>query len=63
MMLEASNAVSASLDLRELLRAISVILRNRIKHDFAGMSLLDEDSGMFRIWPWTIRRSIWKKAI
>jgi formate hydrogenlyase transcriptional activator len=49
MMLEASNAVSASLDLRELLRATSVILRNRINHDFAAMSLYDEDSGKFRI--------------
>lgn len=49
MMLEASNAVSASLDLRDLLRATSVILRNHIHHDFASMSLYDKDSGMFRI--------------
>jgi formate hydrogenlyase transcriptional activator len=49
MMSEASKAVSASLSFQELLRTTSAIVRKHIDHDFAGLSLYDEDSGNFRI--------------
>ncbi len=49
MLLEIGNAVSASLDMRELLRATSIILRSRIHHDIAGISLFEEEVGMFRV--------------
>src|SRR5262245_20409029 len=49
MMLEVSKAVSASLNLCDLLRATSTILRNHINHGFAAISLYDEESQKFRI--------------
>src|SRR5262249_34990915 len=49
MMWEVSDAVSASLDMREILHATSAILRNHIHHDFAGLALYDEDSRKFRL--------------
>ncbi|NOT47977.1 MAG: sigma 54-interacting transcriptional regulator [Acidobacteria bacterium] len=48
-LLEASSSVSAGLNLTELLMAVSIVLRKYIHHDFAGMSLFDEESGMFRL--------------
>lgn len=48
MMLEVSNIVSASLDMRALLSATSAILRDRIHHDFAGLALYDDASQQFR---------------
>lgn len=49
MLLEVSNAVSASLNLHDLLKATSAILRRHINHDFASMALYDEESRMFRL--------------
>lgn len=49
MLLEVSNAFSASLDLRDLLKTASAILRRTLNHDFAAISLYDDESGMFRI--------------
>src|SRR4030095_14508258 len=48
-MLEASKAVSASLSLRDLLKATCSMLRNHIDYGFAGLSLYDEETQKFRI--------------
>jgi formate hydrogenlyase transcriptional activator len=49
MLLEVSNAVSASLNFHDLFKAATVILRRHINHDFASMAIFDEDSRMFRL--------------
>jgi formate hydrogenlyase transcriptional activator len=49
MLLEISNAVSASLGLQDILKAASTILRRHINHDFASMAIFDQDSRMFRL--------------
>ena len=49
MLLKVSNAVSSTLNFRDLLKATSAILRQYIKHDMAGMALYEEDTKMFRI--------------
>lgn len=48
-LLEINNAVVSQLDLRELLRTTSAILRQHIHHDMTGISLYEEASGMFRV--------------
>jgi formate hydrogenlyase transcriptional activator len=48
-LLEINNAVVSQLDLRELLRTTSAILRQHIHHDIAGISLYEETSGRFRV--------------
>ncbi|MBS1811460.1 MAG: sigma 54-interacting transcriptional regulator [Acidobacteria bacterium] len=47
-LLEINNAVVSQLDLRELLRTTSAILRQHIHHDTAGISLYEKASGMLR---------------
>lgn len=49
MLVEVSKAVSASLNLAQLLKDVSIVLRRYINHDFAGMLLHDKESGMFRL--------------
>lgn len=49
MLLEASNAVSSELNLVDIVKAVSVVLRRYINHDYAGMLLFDKESGMFRL--------------
>ncbi len=48
-LLEINHAVVSQLDLRELLRTTSAILRQHIHHDIAGISLYEEARGMFRV--------------
>lgn len=49
MLLDVSNAVSTSLNLSDVLTKASAILREFLNHDFASISLYDEESGSFRI--------------
>ena len=44
MLLEINNAVTSNLDLHELIRATSACLHEYFHHDFAGMSLYDEET-------------------
>jgi formate hydrogenlyase transcriptional activator len=48
-LLEVSNAITTSLDLRELLRVTSECLRRYFKHDVGGMALYDAESGQLRV--------------
>jgi len=50
LLLELTNRVASSLDLRELLRTISASVRQTMDCDMAGVSLLDFASGQFRIY-------------
>ncbi|MBS1852242.1 MAG: sigma 54-interacting transcriptional regulator [Acidobacteria bacterium] len=47
LLLEINNALVSHLDLRELVRAISISLKHVIPHDFVGMSIHDPESGKF----------------
>lgn len=49
MLLNASNALSAVLDLGEVLKVTSGILRQNIPHTFAGFALYDKETNNFRI--------------
>jgi len=49
MLLNASNALSAVLDLGEVLKVASVILRQNVPHDFAGVALYDKEANNLRI--------------
>ncbi|MET0647265.1 MAG: sigma 54-interacting transcriptional regulator [Pyrinomonadaceae bacterium] len=48
-LLQVNNAITTSLDLRELLRATSDCLRRYFKHDLAGMALYDAESDQLRV--------------
>jgi formate hydrogenlyase transcriptional activator len=49
LLLEVNNAVVSNLGLKELLIAVSGWLRDRIKHDFASVTLIDEKTGDLRL--------------
>ena len=49
LLLEVNNAVVSNLSLHDLLVAISSWLRKFIKHEFASVVLVDEESGQLRI--------------
>jgi formate hydrogenlyase transcriptional activator len=49
MLLDVSNVLSAVLDLKDVLRITSGILRQYIQHDFAGVGLYKEETNQFRI--------------
>ena len=49
MLLNASNALSAVLDLGEVLQVASAILRQNVPHDFAGVALYDKEANNLRI--------------
>lgn len=49
LLLEVNNAVARNLDLRELLQAISAVLRDCLPHDFTGLAIYDDRSGQLRI--------------
>lgn len=49
MLLDASNALSAVLDLRDVLKITSSILRRNIRHKYAGIGLYDPELDRFRI--------------
>ena len=49
MLLDVSNAVSANLELPDLLRAISASLRSIMQSDGAGVALLDEATNQLRL--------------
>jgi formate hydrogenlyase transcriptional activator len=48
-LLQINNAITTSLDLRELLLATSDCLRRYFKHDVAGLALYDAESGQLRV--------------
>ena len=48
-LLEINNAVVSQLDLRELLKAISLSLRKVIPHDAALLTLYDPETGQLRL--------------
>jgi formate hydrogenlyase transcriptional activator len=48
-LLRVNNAITTTLDLRELLRATSDCLRRYFKHDLAGLALYDEESEQLRV--------------
>ncbi len=48
-LLQVNNAITTSLDLRELLQATSDCLRRYFKHDLAGMALYDAASDQLRV--------------
>jgi formate hydrogenlyase transcriptional activator len=48
-LLQVNNAITTSLDLRELLRATSDCLRRYFRHDLAGLALYDAESGQLRV--------------
>ena len=50
LLLELTNRVASTLDLRELLRAISASVRQAMDCDMAGVSLLDSESSQFRLY-------------
>jgi len=49
MLLDVSNALSAVLDLKDVLTITSSILRQNIKHQYAGIGLFDAELNRFRI--------------
>jgi formate hydrogenlyase transcriptional activator len=49
LLLEVNNAVVSNLSLKDLLVAVSGWLRKFIKHDFASVVLIDEESGQLRL--------------
>ena len=49
-LLEVTNAVVSTLDLRELFPAISACLRRVVKHDYASLSLLEPDREHLRLY-------------
>jgi formate hydrogenlyase transcriptional activator len=49
MLLNASNALSAVLDLGEVLKVASGVLRQNVPHDFAGVALYDKEAHNLRI--------------
>ncbi len=49
MLLNASNALSAVLDLGEVLKTASAILRQHVPHTFAGVALFDAEANNLRI--------------
>ena len=48
-LLEASNAITTTLDLRELLRTTSSCLRRYFNHDVTGLALYDESSNKLMV--------------
>jgi formate hydrogenlyase transcriptional activator len=48
-LLQVNNAITTTLDLRELLQATSSCLRRYFKHDLAGMALYDAESDKLRV--------------
>ncbi|HEX5483201.1 MAG TPA: sigma 54-interacting transcriptional regulator [Terriglobia bacterium] len=48
-LLEITNALVSNLDLRELFPAISACLRRVVKHDYAGLCLLEPDQERLRL--------------
>ena len=48
-LLEVNNAITTTLDLRELLRATSDCLRRYFRHDLAGLALYDAESDQLRV--------------
>jgi formate hydrogenlyase transcriptional activator len=48
-LLQVNNAITTSLDLRELMQATSDCLRRYFKHDVAGMALYDAESDQLRV--------------
>lgn len=49
MLLDISNALSAVLDLKDVLKITSSMLRRHIRHDFAAVGLFEEATQQFRI--------------
>ena len=49
LLLDVTNAVNASLSLKELLLAVSECLRTFFDHDWASMVIKDEESGQLRV--------------
>ncbi len=45
LMLEISNALVSHLDLRELVKAVSLSLQHVLQHDFVGLAVYDYESG------------------
>src|SRR6185436_19675526 len=48
-LLEINNAITSNLDLHDLIRATSDCLRGYFNHDFAGMSLYDEETNQLMV--------------
>ena len=46
-MLDINNALVSHLDLRELVKTISLSLQQVIPHDFVGLAIYDAESGKF----------------
>jgi formate hydrogenlyase transcriptional activator len=49
LLLEVNNALVSTLDLRELLSAISACLRRVMNHDYAGLALVDPSTQQLRL--------------
>ena len=49
MLLEINNAITTNLELRDLIRATSACLHSYFQHDFAGMSLYDEETNQLKV--------------
>ena len=49
MVLDVTNAMVANLDLRELFRAVSELLRRLIRHEYASLVLVDPVEGQLRL--------------
>ncbi len=49
MLLDISNALSAVLDLKDVLKITSSMLRRHVRHDFAAVGLFEETTQQFRI--------------
>jgi formate hydrogenlyase transcriptional activator len=49
LLLQVNNAVTSNLDLRQLLRAISLCLSRVIPHDFTGLAVYDEEIAQLRV--------------
>ena len=49
MVLDVTNAMVANLDLRELFRAVSELLRRLIRHEYASLVLVDPAKGQLRL--------------
>ena len=49
MVLDVTNAMVANLDLRELFRTVSELLRRLIRHEYASLVLVDPAKGQLRL--------------
>jgi len=54
LMLEINNATVSHLDLRELVRVTAACLREALRHEIAGLSLYDEETGQLRAYAYDV---------